>query len=248
MDAPDQSAPAVADDIGLPPIPDHGMSDFEGASANFGPEESDVRGPREWRGVTFESDPPDILSFTYDTERNRVFVRVNIESHPESPPTESSVDTPAALTLTATRPPGYTAPVVANRGWVTWGHVNNVVPSDIADDFVLSTGLKIWATITTNGAHPVQVTAVELDSGATVPADIGGTATTPPITVHYLLGTVMGAGTLESPWVLTSSGSGNLRVETYPVGTVCQTYDPGPPIVPASIKTTYALRVVREGA
>lgn len=153
-----------------------------------------------------------------------------------------------ALALTLTRPAGYTDPVVAGYGWVNWGHVNNRVPTNIADDFALSTGLKIWVAITTNGAHPVQVTSCVLAGGADVPADIGGTETTPPTTIHYLLGTVYGDGTPGNPWGVTNSGAGNLRVETYEVGTVCQAYDPGPPAIPASIKTTYAYRVVREGA
>ena len=149
------------------------------------------------------------------------------------------------LVLTKTRPAGYTAAVDPAKGWVTWGHAGNRVPSNIATPFTFSTGLKVWLAMTTNGAHPVQVLSCVLAAGSDVPADIGGTETTPPTTVHFLLGSVGGAGTVESPWSVFSSGQGNLRLETYEVGTVCQTYSPGPPPVPASIKSTYATRVVR---
>jgi len=149
------------------------------------------------------------------------------------------------LTLSATRPLGYTEAEAPTKGWVTWGHVGNRVPTNIAASFALATGKKVWVEMTTNGAHPIQVISCVIGSGADVPADSGGTEMTPPTTMHYLLGQVSGAGTTESPFTLHSSGSGNLRLETYAVGTACQLYDPGPPIVPASVKTTYATRVVR---
>lgn len=154
-------------------------------------------------------------------------------------------DTLGQLVLSMLRPSGYSTAEDATKGWVSLGHVNNRVPTNIATPFALSTGLKVWVAIATNGSHPVAVTSCTLSGGAEVPADIGGTETTPPTTVHYLIGQVSGDGTSGSPFVLTSSGEGNLRLETYAVGTVCQTYDPGPPIVPAAVKTTYGYRVVR---
>jgi hypothetical protein len=153
------------------------------------------------------------------------------------------------LSLSLIRPEGYTAAEDPAKGWVTWGVVNNVVIDDVATPFTLSTGVKIWVAVTTNGAVPLRVLTATLAGGAAVPDDIGGTATTPPTTAHYLLGQVGGAGTEESPFNVFSTGCGSLNLSVVSTGYSCVLSDPGdpeedPPIPPTAggVKTDYQLR------
>lgn len=153
------------------------------------------------------------------------------------------------LGLTDERPAGYPEPEEgADLGWVTWGHVNSVVPDNVAEPFTLSTNLLVWIKVATNGAVPLRVLSAEIGTGAELPEDIGGTATTPPTTAHYLLGQVLGDGE-EVPFYIANAGCGNLVLSTVAMGYSCQLASAGDPEadppVPASaggVKTDYQLR------
>lgn len=154
-----------------------------------------------------------------------------------------------ALTLTKRRPLGYTADEDSTKGWVHWGVVNNVVIDNIAIPFALSTGLKVWVAVTTNGAVPLIPLTATIGTGATVPDDIGGTATKPPDTAHHLLGQVTGAGTTESPFTVFSTGCGVINLSAVAMGYSCVLADSGDPEAdpvipptPGGVKTDYQLR------
>jgi hypothetical protein len=154
-----------------------------------------------------------------------------------------------ALRATKDRPEGYTEAEGATKGWVTWGHVNSVVVSNVAESYSLATGKRIYMKVTTNGAIPLRVLTAEIDATTSTREDTGGTATTPPTTAYYLLGQVAGAGTVESPYTVFPSGCGNLQLSAVAMGyscTLATAGDPGAtPPVPASpggVQTNYQLR------
>lgn len=156
---------------------------------------------------------------------------------------------PCRLSLSLDRPEGYTAAEDPDKGWVTWGVVNNTLISNVATPFTLSTGLKVWVKVTTNGAVPVKVLSAVLEGGSAVPEDAGGSATTPPTTAYFLLGQVGGAGTLADPWSVLSTGCGNLRYSAVASGYSCVLASPGdpgatPPIPPSpgGVKTDYQMK------
>ncbi len=161
--------------------------------------------------------------------------------------TEASATCPLSLSLT--RPSGYTAAEDPAKCWINWGVVGNVVISNVAVPIAMATGRNIWVAAVTNGTVPLRVLSASIGFGASVPDDIGGTATTPPTTAHYLIGQVSGAGTEESPFGLFSTGCGNLNLSTVAMGYSCQLATAGDPeadpVVPPSaggVKTDYQLR------
>lgn len=153
------------------------------------------------------------------------------------------------LRLVLEKPEGYPGAVDPDRGWVEWGSVGNVVPSNMANSFALASGRKVWVEAVTNGAVPLRVLSASLGAGASVPDDIGGTVSTPPTTAHLLLGEVFGAGTPESPWSLRSTGCGSLWLSARAVGYSCQLAtagdpeaDPPVPPAPGGVRTDYELK------
>lgn len=153
------------------------------------------------------------------------------------------------LSIVLDRPEGYTAAEDPAKAWVTWGVLNNVVLSNIATPFTMSTGLKVWVKATTNGTFPFRVLSAELGGGSAVPDDSGGSATNPPTTAYFLLGEIGGAGTTENPYRPFPTGCGNLRLSVEPSGYSCflaTSGDPGatPPVpaAPGGVKTNYQLK------
>jgi hypothetical protein len=141
-----------------------------------------------------------------------------------------------ALRATKDRPEGYTEAERATKGWVTWGHVNSVAVSNVAESYSLATGKKIYMKVTTNGAIPLRVLTAEIDATTSTREDTGGTATRPPTTAYYLLGQVAGAGTVESPYTVFPSGCGNLSLSAVAMGYSCTLASP------RGVKTDYQLR------
>lgn len=134
-------------------------------------------------------------------------------------------------------------------GWVTWGVVNNLVVSGIANAFVLADGKQVWIKVTTNGASPLSVLTASLETGASIPDDIGGSATNPPTTAHFLLGEVSGTGSESDPFLLNSTGSGSLRLSLEASGFQCVLATAGdpeadPPVEPdaGGVRTNYQLK------
>lgn len=157
-----------------------------------------------------------------------------------------------ALILTLERPAGYTEAEASTKGWVTWGHVDSVVVDNIAASYTLAAGLKVYVKVTTNGAIPLRVLTAEIDATTSTRTDTGGTASTPATTAYYLLGEVLGAGTVLSPYTPSNSGSGNLVSDVIATGYTCVLASAGDPSatppVPASlggVRTDYQFRLVR---
>jgi len=154
------------------------------------------------------------------------------------------------LSLTKIMPEGYGGVDGVTKGWVTWGVVGNTVVNNITDPFTLSAGLKVWVRVTTNGTLPFRVLTATIDTGTgSVPNDSGGSATDPPSTIYYLLGQVLGAGTVESPFTVSSTGCGSLRVSLTAYGYICvlassgnPSATPPEPASPGGVKTSYMMR------
>jgi hypothetical protein len=201
-------------------------------------------------GITFRSEPPDAIQFIVDEPSRTVTLRVQQEDEPPAVAGAAGAASDiCALRATKDRPEGYTEAEGATKGWVTWGHVNSVVVSNVAESYSLSTGKKVYMKVTTNGAIPLRVLTAEIDATTSTREDSGGTATTPPTTAYYLLGQVAGAGTVESPYTVFPSGCGNLRLSAVPMGYSCTLATAGdpeadPPVSasPGGVKTDYQLR------
>ncbi len=179
-------------------------------------------------------------------------------------PQDDTVPTPGSgvsnlppLYLTFEQPPGYPPPPpgTVHPVFVTWGRAGNRPPSNITAYSPAATGKRFAIKVTTNGAHPIQVLSAEIVAAVgEVPADTGGTEFTPPTVMYRLLGEILGAGTEASPFAIGQGPGGNLNLESYLLGTVCQTYAPGnpsaePPVpaTPAGVRSTYGVRWVVGG-
>jgi len=153
------------------------------------------------------------------------------------------------LVLTLTRPDGDSEDKDANKGWITWGHVNSMIISNIATSYALVKGLKVYVKVTTNGRIPLKVLSAEITTTTETPEDKGGTISTPPTTAYYLLGQVGGAGTQAEPFYVTNAGTGNLSLGVRAIGYSCVLATPGdpsatPPVppTPGGVKTDYELK------
>ncbi|EIQ01044.1 hypothetical protein OpiT1DRAFT_05608 [Opitutaceae bacterium TAV1] len=152
----------------------------------------------------------------------------------------TTVAAPAApLTLTLTKPAGYAdppegIPATTPPVWVTWGHVNNIVPDNMGLYTLAEQGKKVWIKATTNqlGASNFRVLAVTIGSGDTFPEDGNGdggetTEEVPPKFVHYLLGTMQVTLSGEAPnqtaviTIAQDTIGGNFQITTYASGYNC---------------------------
>ncbi len=134
---------------------------------------------------------------------------------------------------------------------VTWGAVNNVVPSNIATeaDFSAVTGTReVWLEITMQTVAPYKVISVEVkaeESGIPEPESPDPATGAPADKLYYLLGQVeVDNGTITNIENTNGRAGGSIGVTVQSIGSVCreaQPADPGDPEAEPPIPPTPAI-------
>lgn len=155
------------------------------------------------------------------------------------------------LELVTTQPDGYPAASGDDFAWITFGSVNQLVPTGVVNPVAISSGDLIYIKVITNAEDedwttPLVVLSAEIVVSATALTDTGGTATKPAEEVYFLLGQIVGT----SPALRAQgTGCGNLVLGLTSIGTECVIADVGDsesdPVIPPSpggSRTVYQIR------
>lgn len=158
------------------------------------------------------------------------------------------------LELVTTQPDGYPA-IPEGSGvdyaWITFGSVNQIVPTGVVNPVDISSGDLIYIKVITNAEDedwtlPLVVLSAEVVVSATALTDTGATATKPAEEVYFLLGQIVGT----SPALRAQgTGCGNLVLGLTSIGTECVIADVGDseadPVIPPSpggSRTVYQIK------